>query len=455
MALDNFRRYAKMTRDEVLSQVDDLGVRFVLLWFTDIVGNIKSVMIPSSRLPAVIDNGIAFDGSAIEGFARVAESDMLLVPDLSTFAILPWNNDDHNRTARFICTIHTPDGEPFKGDPRYALQRAISAAEEMGFRYMTGMELEFFMFYTDDYGKPVLDAPQDNAAYFDLSNEPAQAVRRDMLSTLEGLHIGVDTAHSETGRGQHEIDIAYSEALVSADHLVTTRVALKTVAQQHRLHCTFMPRPMADMPGSGLHTHQSLHDLETGANVFFDPTHPYGLSETARYFLAGQLAHARAMCAILAPLVNSYKRLGTSFEAPVYVTWAHINRGALIRVPGVGEEHGEHTRLEMRCPDPSTNPYLAKAAMLMAGLEGIRQKLPLPEAREESLFARPSGRMRHVDILPSSLAEALEVMSTDDVVLNALGPYISDRYADAKHQEFDSYNEQITPWEIERYLNRF
>lgn len=452
MALDQFRRYKPLSRDEVLSQIDDRDVRYVLLWFTDILGTVKSVMIPAAKMASVIDNGLAFDGSAIEGFARVAESDMLLVPDLATFAILPWSREDE-RTARVICTVHTPGGEPFRGDPRHALQRAMAMAADMGFHYMTGLELEFFVFFTDEVGKPQFQAPQDHAGYFDLSNEPAQAVRGDMLSALAELGISVDKAHSETGRGQHEIDLAYCEAMVTADQLVTTRVALKTIAQQRSLYCTFMPRPMAEMPGSGLHTHQSLHDLQTGHNVFFDPDQPYNLSETAQHFLAGQLAHAGAMCAVLAPLVNSYKRLGTSFEAPVYVTWAHINRGALVRIPGVSQQHGESTRLEMRCPDPSTNPYLAQAVLLMAGLEGIRQKMTLPEAREESLLTRPSRRQ--IDTLPSSLDVALDVLSTDDVILNALGPYISDRFVAAKRQEFDAYNSQITAWELDQYLSRF
>lgn len=452
MALDQFRKYVPASRDEILSQIDNMDVRYILLWFTDILGAVKSVMIPSARMATVIDNGLAFDGSAIEGFARVAESDMLLVPDLSTFVVLPWSQDNE-RTARVICTIHTPDGEPFRGDPRYALQRALTMAYDMGFSYNTGLELEFFVFFTDELGKPRFHASQDNAAYFDLSNEPAQAVRGDMLSALGELGISVDKAHSETGHGQHEIDLAYCDAMVTADQLVTTRVALKTIAQQRDLYCTFMPRPMAEMPGSGLHTHQSLHNAETGQNVFYDPNQPYNLSETAQHFLAGQLVHAGAICAVLAPLVNSYKRLGTSFEAPVYVTWAHINRGALVRVPGTGRGHGEHTRLEMRCADPSTNPYLAQAVLLMAGLEGIRQKTPLPEAREESLLTRPARRQ--IDTLPSSLGVALDVLSTDDVILNALGPYISDRYITAKRQEYDDYNSQITDWELDQYLSRF
>jgi len=455
MPLDEQRQYITMTKDEVLALVEQQRVRYIALWFTDITGAVKSVMIPASELANVIDNGVHFDGSAIEGFARVAESDMVLVPDLNTFAVLPWTNNDADRTARLICTVHTPQGEPFIGDPRNILIQALGQAEVMGFLFKTGMELEFFLFHTDNYGNPLLDAPHDNAGYFDHADERAQIVRRKMIATLLELDIRVDSGHSETGRGQHELDFQYSHALVSADHILTTRVALKTTSQQNGLHCTFMPRPVADMPGSGMHTHQSLHDCQSGENRFVDTNHEYGLSEIAQQFLAGQLVHARGMCAILAPLVNSYKRLGTSFEAPVYVTWAHVNRGALIRVPSTAPGKEAHTRLELRCPDPSSNPYLAKAVMLMAGLDGIRQKLQLPEPIEETLLTHNRSRMRRVETLPTSLEEALEVMSDDDVVMNALGPYISERYIAAKRQETDSYNRQITQWELDRYLNRF
>lgn len=455
MHLDNKRKYRNMTKDEILELVNEADIRSISLWFTDIIGNVKSVMIPSGELESVIENGIWFDGSSIEGFARIAESDMVLRPDLKTFGLLPYTDSLRDRTARLIGNVYTPNGEPFIGDPRYALQRALQEAEDMGYRYMTGMELEFFLFYTDEHGQPVLNAPQDNAGYFDISNEPSHIVRREMVSALEAMGIGVASSHSETGHGQHEIDFHYADALVSADHIVTTRVILKTIAQQHGLHCTFMPRPIADMPGSGMHTHQSLHNLQTGENVFSDPDQSYGLSALAQHFLAGQLNHARGMSAILAPLVNSYKRLGTSFEAPVFVTWAHINRGALIRVPGVSVGKESNTRLEMRSPDPSSNPYLMMAVMLATGLEGIKQKLPLAEPHEEIYLARPQERLRPTNTLPTSLGEALDELGMDDVVQSALGPYISDRYMTAKRQEFEEYNRQVTDWELKRYLNRF
>jgi glutamine synthetase len=276
-----------------------------------------------------------------------------------------------------------------------------------------------------------------------------------MMATLTALGMCVDSAHHEIGSGQHEIDFAYDDALVSADQILTARVALKSVAQHNGLQCTFMPRPRRDLPGSGMHTHQSLHEIETGRNVFADANHEYGLSEIGRHFLAGQLVHARAMTAVLAPLVNSYKRLGTSIEAPVYVTWANINRAALIRVPSIMPGAEDHTRLELRCPDPSSNPYLATAVMLQAGLDGIEQKYRLPEPLEETLLGQDRMRLRYAEVLPTSLGEALAALKEDDVILSALGPHISDSFLSAKRQEFDEYNDQVTSWELDRYINRY
>lgn len=446
---------AGKTRDSVLAELDAQQVVYVALWFTDITGIVKSVTVPAHRLAHVLDNGLHFDGSSIEGFARVAESDMLLVPDPSTLVIFPWDTPDE-RTARLICNVSTPEGAPFIGDPRTVLQRQLREASALGYRFKTGMELEFFLFRTaGDSVRLPLETP-DDASYFDLANDLGHGVRRKLMATLEALGISVDSSHHEIGFGQHEIDLEYGEALTSADHLLTARAALRTVTQRHGLHCTFMPRPSAQLPGSGMHTHQSLHDWHSDANVFADPGHEYGLSETARYFLAGQLAHARAMTAVLAPLVNSYKRLAISFEAPKYISWAHVNRAgaAMIRVPHVAG-HEEHTRLEIRCPDPSTNPYLATTVMLAAGLDGIRSRLPLPGALEESLIGKERARHRPVDTLPSSLDEALDALEQDDVILEALGPYISDRTMAANRQELESYHSQVTPWEIERYLKRY
>ncbi len=439
----------------MLEELEKRQVVFVALWFTDITGIVKSVTVPVHKLSHLLKEGLHFDGSSIEGFARVAESDMLLVPDPSTLAIFPWASPV-GRTARLICNISTTDGSPFIGDPRTVLQRQLREAQALGYRFKTGMELEFFLFHAGQDGPLLPLQPFDDGSYFDLANEVDQDVRGELITTLEALSIGVDSAHHEIGSGQHEIDLQYREALVSADQLLTARAALRTVAQRRGLHCTFMPRPSASLPGSGMHTHQSLHDAETDANLFADPAHEYGLSETARFFLAGQLAHAHAITAVLAPLVNSYKRLATSFEAPRYVAWGHVNRAgaAMIRVPHVAG-HEEHTRLEIRCPDPSSNPYLATTVMLAAGLDGIRSRTPLPDALEESLIGKERARHRQVETLPASLDEALVALEQDDVILEALGPYISDRYLAAKRQELESYHAQVTPWETERYLQRY
>lgn len=441
---------------QILAAIDDHQVEFVALWFTDITGIVKNVTVPVRKIASVIDNGLHFDGSSIEGFARVAESDMVLMPDLSTFAILPALYDGDARTARVICSVHTPQGERFIGDPRNVLIKVLAEAADMGYTFKTGMELEFFLFQRGDGGLLPLK-PHDDASYFDMSSDFSVDIRRRMITALTAQGIRVDSAHHEIGSGQYEVDFDYDGALVSADNVLTARVALKAVAQQHQLHCTFMPRPSEDLPGSGMHTHQSLHALDSDANVFADDAHQYGLSETARYFLAGQLFHARAMCAILAPLVNSYKRLAVSFEAPKYITWAHVNRAgaALIRVPHIAPGSEQHTRLELRCPDPSSNPYLASAVMLAAGLNGIRQKIPLSDAFEETLVSRERTRQRQIEMLPTSLGEALDALEQDDVLMNALGDYISDRYLDAKRQELDEYNRQITRWELDRYINRF
>lgn len=442
------------TADEVLATVQEERVRFVALWFTDITGLVKSIMIPAPELDSVLENGSHFDGSAIEGFARVAESDMILAPDLSSFVILPWTDGEH-KTARLICSICTQNGDPFIGDPRNLLAKALEQARGMGFLFKTGMELEYFLFPFDENGRPQIVANHDIAGYFDLTDDPIQAIGRSMLAALSKIGIRVDSTHSETGAGQHEIDFQYDDALRSADNVLTARIALKTIARECGYYCTFMPRPHADFPGSGMHTHQSLHDVATGVNLFADKEGEYGLSEVAKFFLAGQLEHARAMCAVLAPLVNSYKRLGTSFEAPVDLTWAHVNRNALIRVPSTVAGKEYHTRLELRCPDPTANPYLAMAVMLQAGLDGIVHKMPLPEPLEETLMRRTSGRMRRIAVLPQSLDEALDALGEDEVILSALGPYVSDRYIAAKRHECAEYNRQVTSWELERYLSRY
>lgn len=444
------------TKNEILTAIDEQRVQFVLLWFTDIAGIIKSVTVPAAKVADVIDYGLHFDGSSIEGFGRVAESDMVLMPDLNTFVTLPWNGDG-DYTARMICTVRTPQGAPFIGDPRNVLIDVLKDAHSLGYTFKTGVELEFFLFQRGADGMITPLRPHDDASYFDSAADDTQAIRRKLISTLIRLGIRVDSSHHEIGSGQHEIDLDYNDALVSADNLLTARYALKSAAQRNGLHCTFMPRPSEHLPGSGMHTHQSLHDKHSDANVFVDPTHEYGLSETARYFLAGQLCHARAICAVVAPLVNSYKRLSVSFEAPKYISWAHVNRAgaALIRVPHISPGKEANTRLELRCPDPSSNPYLAMAVMLAAGLDGIRQRMPLTNALEESLLRPDRAKMRTVEMLPASLEEALDALAADDVIMSALGEFVADRYLALKRQEVAEYHRQITPWEQAQYLSRY
>jgi glutamine synthetase len=310
------------------------------------------------------------------------------------------------------------------------------------------MEMEFFILKDKT-------TTFDNASYFDMPPERTHHIWRELLLVMEELGVKLHSIHSEIAQGQHEFEFAYNDALKSADAILTAKVAIKTISEQNNLLATFMPRPIANLPGSGMHTHQSLHDTESDQNLFSDPNHEYGLSQLAQHFLAGQLAHARAMTAILAPLVNSYKRLGKSFEAPSYVTWAHVNRSALIRIPSVQPGREDHTRLELRCPDPSCNPYLASAVILKAGLDGIRNKMPLNDAFEETMFNQKQSRLRKAELLPTTLGEALEALQEDDVILDALGPYIADRFIQAKQQEFDEYNRHVSQWEVDRYFDKY
>ena len=380
-----------LSPEELIARVEKAHIRFIDLQFTDVVGVVKNITIPVSELEEAITNGIWFDGSSIEGFARVAESDMHLRPDLNTFAFLPWLDEDE-ATGRLICDVFTPDGQPFQGDPRAVLKNALAEAAKMGFIYNTGPELEFFLLEPNADGKFIPPQPHDSASYFDAPQDKAAGLRRQMTTTLSAFGIQVEAMHHEVATGQHEIDFRYSDGLTTADNAVTFRVALKVIAQLNGLYCTFLPKPIQGIAGSGMHVHQSLVYAANNKNAFADPGDPHGLSTIAKQFIAGQLAHARGMCAILAPLVNSYKRLVAGYEAPVYVSWARINRSALIRVPRASVIRS--TRLEIRCPDPSCNPYLAFAVMLAAGLDGISRNLPIPEATEENLYMLDTQRDR-------------------------------------------------------------
>ena len=367
------------TPEQILARVQESRIQFVDLQFTDVGGAVKNVTIPVPELAATLNHGIWFDGSSIEGFARVAESDMHLVPDLSTFAVLPWLGGP-DATARLICNVFTPDGQPFLGDPRAVLGSALRQAEEMGFNYFAGPELEFFLLTPGADGALVPPRPVDSASYFDQpTNMVATGLWRQMTETLTHFGIEAEAMHHEIAPGQHEMDFRFDHALKTADNIVTFRIVLKTLAQQQGLYATFMPKPIRGIAGSGMHIHQSLCYRANGSNAFSDPGDSHGLSTLAKRFMAGQLLHARGMCAVLAPLVNSYKRLG-GYEAPVFISWGRINRSALIRIP---RSHAAgSTRIELRCPDPSCNPYLALTVMLAAGLDGIRKELPVPESSE-------------------------------------------------------------------------
>jgi glutamine synthetase len=442
-------------KQAVLEQAERERVRFVNLQFTDVVGLVKSVTIPVHQLEDCIDHGKWFDGSSIEGFARIAESDMYLDPDLSTFSVIPWERGP-DTTAKVICNVYTPEGEPFPGDPRHVLRRALREAEALGLRFNTGPELEFFLLRLNADGGVSLE-PQDEGGYFDLSTDLASQVRKEMVNALEALGITVETSHHEVATGQHEIDFQYDDALKTADNAVTFRYTLKAVARKFGLHATFMPKPLYGINGSGMHTHMSLAEIGSGRNLFADANDEYGLSDQAKRFAAGVLAHARGMSAILAPLVNSYKRLVPGYEAPVYVSWARVNRSALIRVPKISAGKPQSARIELRCPDPSCNPYLAFAVMLRAGLDGIQRNLPVPAPVEENLYEFDSTMLaRHnVQTLPGSLREALDELERDELVRDTLGPHVFERFMEAKRQEWEDYRVRVTPWEVERYLEIF
>jgi len=434
------------------------GIRFVQLQFTDILGIVKAVTIPIGRLEDSVLHGTWFDGSSVEGFTRIAESDQYLAPDMSTFNEIPWQPGSGLRgTARVICDVYTPRGEPFAGDPRYVLRRQVERARQLGYIVNTGPELEFFLLRRGDDGS-IKPLPHDQAGYFDYSTDLAQEVRQDMVDALEAFGIRVEAAHHEVAAGQHEIDFEYADALKTADNAITFKFALKAIAQQHGLYATFMPKPIHGINGSGMHTHQSLYAIEEGRNAFADPAAPYGLSDVAKSYMAGVLAHARGMSAILAPLVNSYKRLVPGYEAPTYITWGRTNRSALIRVPMISPGKSiEGTRAEVRCPDPSSNTYLAFAAMIAAGLDGVERGLVLSEPIEESLFEMDASRIAEKGIreLPGTLGEAIDELESDPVIGEALGDHVLAHYIAAKRAEWDEYRTQVTGWELDRYLEAY
>ncbi len=439
----------------VLKDVKERGVSFIDLQFTDILGATKSVTIPTQHLEGGFDRGIWFDGSSIEGFARIQESDMLLRPDPETYRILPWTGNGKPLRARIICDVYSPEGKPFEGDPRYVLKRAIAEAAAMGYTLNVGPELEFFLFRRN--GDLTTAVPHDVGGYFDYSpNDEAQRVRADIVSALQALQIDVEMEHHEVATGQHEIDFRYSDALHTADDAITFKYTVKGIAAQHGLFATFMPKPVFGINGSGMHCHQNLVDEKTGQNIFYDKKSDiFHLSEIAQSYVAGQLEHARALAGVVAPTVNSYKRLTPGYEAPVYICWAQRNRSALIRIPRYSPGREQATRVELRFPDPSANPYLAFAVMLAAGLDGIKKGLKPPRPVTEDVFEWTSEeREEHgVGVLPGSLKEALEEMDRDPLIRETLGQHVYDAYYRAKTQEWDEYRMHVSAWEVKRYLD--
>lgn len=440
----------KYTKQDVLRLVQEEDVEFIRLQFTDMFGTLKNVAITSSQLERALNNQCMFDGSSIEGFVRIEESDMYLYPDLDTLTIFPWR-PQQGKVARLICDVYRPNGQVFTGDSRYILKRAVKEAADMGYTFEVGPECEFFLFHTDDNGQPTT-ITHEKAGYFDLGPvDLGENARRDMVLTLEEMGFEVEASHHEVAPAQHEIDFHYDEALAAADNIMTFKLAVKTIAKRHGLHASFMPKPKEGINGSGLHINMTL--LKDGKNVFSDPEDSLGLSREAYYFIGGLMRHMKGMAAITNPLVNSYKRLVPGFEAPVYIAWSTTNRSSLIRIPA---ERGEHTRIELRSPDPSANPYLVLAACLRAGLDGIRGKILPPAAVDKNIFEMTDQEKEKegIDSLPGSLLEAVWELEKDELLKQVLGEHMSQGYIRAKKQEWDQYRRHGSAWELEQYLYR-
>ncbi|SHJ47234.1 type I glutamate--ammonia ligase [Desulfofundulus thermosubterraneus] len=442
---------AQLTNDDVRHLAKELGVKFIRLQFTDIFGVLKNVSITVEQLDKALNGELMFDGSSIEGFVRIEESDMYLRPDPATFVVFPWRPRD-GAVARLICDIFNADGTPFIGDPRYVLKRVIAEAREMGFTMNVGPEAEFFLFHVDSDGRPTT-ITHDRAGYFDLTPvDLGEDARRDMVLTLEQMGFEIEASHHEVAPGQHEIDFKYADALDTADKVVTFKFVVRTIAQRHGLHASFMPKPIFGIAGSGMHLNQSL--MKNGENAFYDPQAPLQLSDTALYYIGGLIKHARAIAAITNPTVNSYKRLVSGYEAPVYIAWSSRNRSPLIRIPA---KRGQSTRIELRSPDPSCNPYLALAVCLAAGLDGIKNRILPPPPCDCNIYEMSvrEREERGIGCLPESLKEALDELERDEVIKEALGPHVYSRFMEAKRIEWDRYRVQVHPWEIEEYLTKY
>ena len=441
------------SREDIIRIVEEEDVEFIRLQFTDMFGMLKNVALTASQLERALDNQCIFDGSAIDGFVRIEESDMYLYPDYNTFEIFPWR-PQQGKVARLICDVYRPNGEPFEGDPRYVLKKVLKEAERMGYTFHVGPECEFFLFDTDESGRPSTDT-REMAGYFDVGPvDMAENVRRDIVLNLEEMGFAVEASHHELAPAQHEIDLEYMDGLTAADNIMTFKMAVKTIAKRHGLHATFMPKPKAGINGSGMHINMSLAD-QSGHNVFIDETDGLGLSRIAYQFMAGILAHMKEITMLTNPLVNSYKRLVPGYDAPVYVTWsAAANRSALIRIPCT---RGSNTRIELRCPDSAVNPYLALASCLAAGLDGIKQEMEPPKSVDVNLFAMTEEQMDALGIeqLPETLGEALEAFEHSSFVRKVLGDHVYTKYLAAKSAEWKKFRAEVTDWEVEEYLYKF
>jgi glutamine synthetase len=441
--------------ENVLEEIEEENVDFLRLQFTDILGTIKNVSVPADQAEKAFTEGIYFDGSSINGFVRIQESDMRLDPDPSTFSVLPWRNDDESAAARLICdVIDTSTGKPFSGDPRGVLKRAIQRANDMGYTVNAAPEPEFFLFEEDEDGRATTKT-NDAGGYFDLApKDLAQDVRRDIIFGLEDMGFDIEASHHEVAEGQHEINFTYDDALTTADNVATFRAVVRAIAAEHGLHATFMPKPIPKINGSGMHTHLSLF-TEDGENAFHDEDDEFNLSETAKQFTAGILEHAEAISAVSNPTVNSYKRLVPGYEAPVYVAWSDRNRSALIRKPAARTPAA--SRIEARFPDPSCNPYLAFAALIHAGLDGIEKELDCDDPVRENIYEFDEAKREEYGIttLPSNLGEAIDALEEDEVVQDALGEHVYENFVEAKTQEYDDYRVDVSDWELDRYLEKF
>lgn len=439
------------SREDIKKLVEEEDVEFIRLQFTDLFGNLKNLAITAGQLEKALNNDCMFDGSSIEGFASVEESDMYLHPDFSTLEIFPWR-PQQGKVARLICDVYRPDRTPFEGDPRYVLKRAIREAEEMGYTFRVGAECEFFLFHLDDNGMPTT-LTHEKAGYFDVGPvDFGENARRDMVLTLEDMGFVVEASHHDVAPAQHEISFCYDEALATADNIMTFKLAVRTIAKRHGLHASFMPKPRYGVNGSGMHINMSL--LKDGKNIFADGKGAHGLSRDAYAFLGGVMEHMRGMTAIMNPIVNSYKRLVPGFEAPVYIAWSATNRSPLIRIPAAV---GDAVRMELRSPDPTANPYLALAAVLRAGLDGIKRQVPVPESVDCNIFrmSEQERRARKIEELPGTLAEAVSCMEKDAFMRETLGDHVFEKYIALKKEEWNRYRSQVTDWEINEYLNQF